>query len=114
VVPANGVAITSHAARRLEAERGTLARVVEQRTCQGSRCVRTTHRDGEGIPVVELWTVQGAGHAWLGGDSSGSFAVPQGPEASREMVRFFSLHARPGGQATQDSPGSTQATPPGP
>ncbi len=95
VVPANGEAIASHALTRLEAERGPLARVVEQRTCQGSRCIRTTHRDSDGTPVVEHWTVQGAGHAWMGGSTAGSFATPHGPQASREMVRFFSLHTRP-------------------
>ena len=42
----------------------------------------------------ELWLVEGAGHAWFGGDAAGSYADPLGPDASAEMLRFFAEQAR--------------------
>lgn len=69
---------------------GTLERV-EKGRANGRAYTRTLHLNAEGEAVLEHWLVHGAGHAWSGGSASGSFADPQGPDASREMLRFFRL-----------------------
>lgn len=50
---------------------------------------RTVALRSDGGPASERWIVEGTGHAWSGGDATGSFADASGPDASAEMVRFF-------------------------
>jgi poly(3-hydroxybutyrate) depolymerase len=42
--------------------------------------------------VLELWVVEGLGHAWSGGSSKGSYSDSRGPRATTEMWKFFSAH----------------------
>ena len=49
----------------------------------------TRERNASGTSIAERWIVHGAGHAWFGGNSQGSYTEPRGPDATAEMLRFF-------------------------
>jgi poly(hydroxyalkanoate) depolymerase family esterase len=56
----------------------------------GGRSYRRSLAPGsDGVPSVECWLIDGAGHAWSGGSAAGSYADPAGPDATAEMLRFF-------------------------
>jgi len=55
----------------------------------GMGYTRTLQADESGRPMLEHWVLHGAGHAWSGGSAAGSYTEHRGPDASREMMRFF-------------------------
>ncbi len=58
----------------------------------GDAYTQDIYADANGRPMLEYWRVHGAGHAWSGGSADGSYTDPRGPDASREMLRFFAEH----------------------
>ena len=67
--------------------------VTRGETPSGMAYTRTVQLDDVGKEVLEQWVLHGAGHAWSGGSVSGSYTDARGPDASREMIRFFLAHA---------------------
>ena len=62
----------------------------------GRRFTRSEHHSAAtGQIVGEHWLVGGAGHAWAGGSTAGSYTDPKGPDATGEMLRFFMAQKQP-------------------
>ncbi|MCG5502086.1 extracellular catalytic domain type 1 short-chain-length polyhydroxyalkanoate depolymerase [Ectothiorhodospira lacustris] len=88
VSPVNGEQIIAQA---MAAARLT-TRTEQGHGPDGMGYTRTTYSDTGTHTVLEHWVLHGAGHAWSGGSTEGSYADPRGPDASREMLRFFLQH----------------------
>jgi poly(3-hydroxybutyrate) depolymerase len=69
--------------------------VQQGRVPGGHAYSRRLHADARGQTILEHWVIHGAGHAWSGGSPAGSYTDPQGPDAAREMLRFFLEHSHP-------------------
>jgi len=60
----------------------------------GHGYTRTIYANGE-REILEHWNIHGAGHAWSGGSTAGSYTDTEGPDATKEMLRFFLESSRP-------------------
>lgn len=90
VHPRNGRLV---AIRAREAWAGLRHAQSSGRVAGGHAYGRSIDRVNSGRPLVEQWTIRGAGHAWSGGSPRGRFTDGKGPDASREMLRFFLRHS---------------------
>jgi poly(hydroxyalkanoate) depolymerase family esterase len=80
---------TVHASNGQAVYRQFTQGAVKETEERGQRHTRTVALDAGGRAVAEHWTLHGAGHAWSGGSTAGSYATSSGPNASAEMLRFF-------------------------
>ena len=92
VHPRNGDQIIEQSRANMTANLQT--RVQHGRIPGGHAYSRCIYHDADGRALMEQWTVHQASHAWSGGSPSGSYTDPQGPDASTQMVRFFTEHTR--------------------
>jgi len=104
VHPCNGDQVITQCARpasahRFQAGADPLATVQQGQVPNGHAYTRTTHHQADGQSIAEHWLIHGAGHAWSGGSSRGSYTDPKGPDAAQQMLRFFLEHPRCGASA---------------
>ena len=91
VHPDNGDQILEQSVRTI----GSQKKVHRGQVAGGHAYTRTVVSDAGGRGMLEHWTIHGAGHAWSGGSPAGSYTDPRGPDATREMLRFFLEHSLP-------------------
>ena len=92
VHPNNGDRILEQSAKATS----PTTKVLRGRVPGGHAYTRTILTDAGGRAISEHWNIHGAGHAWSGGSPAGSYTDPRGPDATREMLRFFLEHSLPG------------------
>jgi poly(3-hydroxybutyrate) depolymerase len=92
VHPRNGDHLVSSSLQQNGAS-GADASIERARVPGGHAYTRAVHRNSAGRVVLEYWRVHGGGHAWFGGSPRGSYTDPRGPDATREMIRFFFQNA---------------------
>jgi poly(hydroxyalkanoate) depolymerase family esterase len=96
VHPSNGEQVVREAVSTLgtgapgeESDAVAVTSVIRSELPEGRSYTRTIYHDESGKNVAEQWLIHGAGHAWSGGCSNGSYTDPLGPDATNEMMRFF-------------------------
>jgi poly(hydroxyalkanoate) depolymerase family esterase len=92
VHPNNAERILQQLAKAMKAT----TKVVRGRVPDGHAYTCTILTDAGGRAISEHWNIHGAGHAWSGGCPAGSYTDSRGPDATREMLRFFLAHSLAG------------------
>lgn len=89
VHPRNGRAVAARAVATFP----NLTQTVRKGRAGGNNSyLKNTHRAPNRKSYCEYWAIGGTGHAWSGGNPLGSYTKSTGPDASREMMRFFLQH----------------------
>lgn len=92
VNPANGDDVV---AQLTQSQATRPEKLVEKGSVPGGHTyTRTQFREINGRVICEQWVVHGASHSWSGGSPAGSYTDASGPDATREMLRFFLEHPR--------------------
>lgn len=100
VTPANGDAVIAAAldgegpTRRSDSDSDSEGASVNGERSFRRSVWRAEHGPADAPSLAEQWIVRGSPHAWSGGAAEGSYTDPAGPDASREMLRFFLEHPR--------------------
>ncbi len=84
VHPANAAMIVAAAVGR-----DAVPTKMGNRAVAGRAYARSHYAGPDGDVLIELWMIEGAGHAWSGGRAAGTYTDRKGPDASAQMVRFF-------------------------
>jgi len=104
VHPSNATGFLTHL--RQSSSLSINSRTEKGRSNGGRHFTRTMYSQGSAEVLLEDWTVHGSGHAWSGGSAAGSRTDPAGPDASREMIRFFLARKHP---VTGSAPANSRA-----
>lgn len=97
VHPRNSDQIILQGTSAYHATAGTKPRVLQYsgQVPGGHAYTQAVYQGADGQPFQEHWQIHGAGHAWSGGSTNGSYTDPRGPDAAKEMLRFFHAHPQP-------------------
>ena len=95
-VVAQSTGIRRHDGGNAESSNDVTVTVTRGRVPGGHAYTCEWHRDTSGRVVLENWIIHEGGHAWSGGSANGSFTDLRGPDATREMMRFFEANPKVG------------------